>query len=67
MFPAHNLQRAEREKATCVNRTSGFSLLPNEQLVERLNAGLYRKLTLISAPAGLGKTTLRLNLSAGSR
>lgn len=28
------------------------------QLVERLNAGLHRKLTLISAPAGFGKTTL---------
>jgi LuxR family maltose regulon positive regulatory protein len=27
-------------------------------LVERLNAGLHRKLTLISAPAGFGKTTL---------
>ncbi len=28
------------------------------RLVERLNTGLYRKLTLISAPAGSGKTTL---------
>ncbi|HSB02290.1 MAG TPA: hypothetical protein VLE49_16690 [Anaerolineales bacterium] len=28
------------------------------RLVERLNEGLYRKLTLISAPAGFGKTTL---------
>src|SRR5436190_807772 len=28
------------------------------RLVERLNAGLHRKLTLISAPAGFGKTTL---------
>src|SRR5437868_8480789 len=27
-------------------------------LLERLNAGLHRKLTLISAPAGFGKTTL---------
>jgi len=38
-----------------------------KRLVERLNAGLHRKLTLISAPAGFGKTALRLNLSAGSR
>jgi LuxR family maltose regulon positive regulatory protein len=28
------------------------------RLVERLNAGVYRKLSLISAPAGFGKTTL---------
>jgi len=28
------------------------------RLVERLNAGLHRKLTLVSAPAGFGKTTL---------
>jgi LuxR family maltose regulon positive regulatory protein len=28
------------------------------RLTERLNAGLHRKLTLISAPAGFGKTTL---------
>ena len=28
------------------------------RLLERLNAGLHRKLTLIAAPAGFGKTTL---------
>jgi ATP/maltotriose-dependent transcriptional regulator MalT len=28
------------------------------RLIERLNAGLHRKMTLISAPAGFGKTTL---------
>jgi LuxR family maltose regulon positive regulatory protein len=33
-------------------------LVPRPRLIERLNAGLYRKLTLISAPAGFGKTTL---------
>src|ERR671939_1623445 len=33
-------------------------LVPRHRLVEQLNAGLHRKLTLISAPAGFGKTTL---------
>ncbi len=28
------------------------------RLLERLNEGLHRKLTLVSAPAGFGKTTL---------
>src|SRR6266487_4618100 len=28
------------------------------RLIERLNEGLHRKLTLISAPAGFGKSTL---------
>jgi len=34
-------------------------------LIERLNAGLHRKLTLISAPAGFGKTTLPSEWVAG--
>ena len=33
-------------------------LVPRSRLTERLNVGLHRKLTLISAPAGFGKTTL---------
>jgi len=33
-------------------------LVPRPRLIERLNAGLAGKLTLISAPAGFGKTTL---------
>jgi LuxR family maltose regulon positive regulatory protein len=33
-------------------------LVPRPHLLERLNTGLHRKLTLISAPAGFGKTTL---------
>ncbi len=33
-------------------------LVSRSHLIEKLNLGLHRKLTLISAPAGFGKTTL---------
>jgi LuxR family maltose regulon positive regulatory protein len=33
-------------------------LVPRPRLIEQLDAGLHHKLTLISAPAGFGKTTL---------
>jgi len=33
-------------------------LVPRPRLIERLNAGLHRRLTLVSAPAGFGKTML---------
>ena len=33
-------------------------LVPRPRLIEQLTDGLHRKLTLISAPAGFGKTTL---------
>src|SRR5687768_13879186 len=33
-------------------------VVPRPHLIERLNDGLHRKLTLIAAPAGFGKTTL---------
>ncbi|MDB5075178.1 MAG: ATP-dependent transcriptional regulator, partial [Chloroflexi bacterium] len=34
------------------------NVVPRSRLIERLNEGLHRKMTLISAPAGFGKTTL---------
>ena len=37
------------------------------RLFERLNEGLHRKLTLISAPAGFGKTTLLSEWSSDFR
>jgi LuxR family maltose regulon positive regulatory protein len=43
------------------------SLVPRPRLIERLNEGLHRKLTLISAPAGFGKTTLLSEWVAGCR
>jgi LuxR family maltose regulon positive regulatory protein len=36
----------------------GPELVSRPCLIEQLNAGFQRKLTLISAPAGFGKTTL---------
>ena len=36
----------------------GPTLVSRPRLIERLNEGLGRRLTLISAPAGFGKTTL---------
>jgi len=37
---------------------SGSDVIPRARLLERLNAGLGGNITLISAPAGFGKTTL---------
>jgi LuxR family maltose regulon positive regulatory protein len=41
-------------------------LVPRARLMAQLNAGLHRKLTLISAPAGFGKTTVVSSWIAGS-
>jgi LuxR family maltose regulon positive regulatory protein len=41
------------------------NLVERPRLIERLNEGLRRKLTLISAPAGFGKTTLVSEWVAG--
>jgi LuxR family maltose regulon positive regulatory protein len=40
-------------------------LVPRPRLVERLNAGMTRKLTLISALSSHGKTTLLSEWVAG--
>jgi len=40
-------------------------LVSRPRLIEQLNEGLHRKLTLISAPAGFGKTTLVSEWVAG--
>jgi LuxR family maltose regulon positive regulatory protein len=40
-------------------------LVYRPRLIERLNEGLHRKLTLISAPAGFGKTMLVSEWLAG--
>jgi LuxR family maltose regulon positive regulatory protein len=40
-------------------------LVSRPRLIERLDGGLHRKLTLISAPAGFGKTTLLSEWGAG--
>ena len=41
------------------------NVVSRPRLLERLNAGLHRKLTLIAAPAGFGKTTLVSEWLAG--
>ncbi|MBV7339418.1 hypothetical protein KFU94_66630 [Chloroflexi bacterium TSY] len=43
-------------KLYCPSLRSNF--VSRSRLIKRLNEGLYRKLTLVSAPAGFGKTTL---------
>ncbi|HMQ54693.1 MAG TPA: hypothetical protein PKD98_21625, partial [Anaerolineae bacterium] len=40
-------------------------LVPRPHLVDQLNAGLHRPLTLVAAPPGFGKTTLLSEWQAG--
>jgi LuxR family maltose regulon positive regulatory protein len=62
-----SFHRAEDEMATPLLQTKLYipplrpELVPRPRLIEQLNAGIHRKLTLISAPAGFGKTTLISN------
>ncbi len=53
------------EKVTDILLTTKFyipptrpELVPRKRLIDKLNEGLHRKMTLISTPAGYGKTTL---------
>jgi LuxR family transcriptional regulator, maltose regulon positive regulatory protein len=39
-------------------------LVSRARLIERLDEGVHRKLTIISAPAGFGKTTLAQSMLA---
>src|SRR5579863_6705331 len=41
------------------------NVVSRSRLIERLNEGLHRKLTLVSAPAGFGKSTLVSEWVAG--
>ncbi|MCP4543425.1 MAG: hypothetical protein GY832_40450 [Chloroflexi bacterium] len=68
--PVTNLYRGERNDYPTADHQAPFpsirpELVPRQRLIERLNAGIARpkghfahKLTLVSAPAGFGKTTL---------
>jgi LuxR family maltose regulon positive regulatory protein len=42
-------------------------IVSRPELIERLDSGLHRKLSLVSAPAGFGKTTLLSEWAARSR
>ncbi len=61
-----SLERKQREMSITLLRTKLFvppvrpatQRVPRPRLLERLRAGSHCKLTLISAPAGFGKTTL---------
>jgi LuxR family maltose regulon positive regulatory protein len=60
----HIMSGAEPRKADDLLHTKlmpprlGAALVPRHDLLARLDAGLARKLTLVAAPAGFGKTTL---------
>src|SRR5919107_6009806 len=42
------------------------TVVPRPRLVQRLDEGLHRKFSLVSAPAGFGKSTLLSTWVAGS-
>src|SRR3972149_6781420 len=65
-------RRAQREQPDTLIRPKLYipqvrpNLVPRPRLVERLTDGLKRPLTVISAPAGFGKTTLLSELIASA-
>jgi ATP/maltotriose-dependent transcriptional regulator MalT len=55
----NQVQSLNQLLATKIHIPCSFqSLVPRPRLLERLNQGMERKLILLSAPAGFGKTTL---------
>jgi LuxR family maltose regulon positive regulatory protein len=64
LFMAHEDSSTQREESSTLIRTKlnrprpGGDLVPRLRLLTRLECHPQRKLTLVSAPAGYGKTTL---------
>jgi LuxR family maltose regulon positive regulatory protein len=68
MFVIYNLLMLSPILATKLNiPPSRPNYIQRSHLIEQLNEGLYRKLSLISAPAGFGKTTLVSEWAASCR
>lgn len=66
LFPFGDMEKAWQDCATMTAPLLATKLyippcpnpVPRPRLIERLDAGMDHKLTLISAPASFGKTTL---------
>jgi LuxR family maltose regulon positive regulatory protein len=63
--PSKATERILRAKLMAPHLAS--AIIPRQDLLERLDAGLSRKLTLVSAPTGYGKTTLVNHWLAGRK
>ncbi len=65
-LPGQNLAATPRLETKFYVPKWRSSLVPRTRLIERLDQGAERKLTLVSAPAGFGKTTLLAEWLAGT-